>query len=83
MKKEVSPALMAVILAVLAVVVIVVGYKVLGPKAYVAETAGGEDQQKKFQQTGEFYKPPAGMPPIGGDKGATNSGAYNLTPPNH
>jgi hypothetical protein len=90
-KNEVSPALMWVVLGVVLVGVVFIGYRMLGPKNFNAQTKGSENSIQKYQQTGEFYKPPpgvvpqssAGMPggvPTG--PGAARGG-YNLTPPTH
>ena len=95
MKREISPGLMAVIIGVIAVIVVVIGIKVLGNPGFKAQTTGGEKEMDKWKTTGEFYKPPAGIVPGAptgggggpaggiptGPPGGGTTGGYNLTPP--
>lgn len=92
MKKEVSPAAFWALIAVVVVVAIGFGYKMLKPGGYNKQTTGSEATMDKFNKTGEFYKPPVSMPagstgsmPTTGG-GATvpgGMGGYNLQPPSH
>lgn len=63
MKQQVNPVLVAVVLVVVVAVVVFFGYRALGPKKYEAEKTGGEAEMKKYEQTGTFYQPPAGVVP--------------------
>src|SRR5262249_25240645 len=42
------------------------------------QTGGSEAAQQKFQQTGKFYTPPAGMPTPGGGQPGRPGGTYRL-----
>ena len=71
MKNQLSPAMVAVILGVVLVVVVVIGYKMLASGGFKADKTGSEQSVKKAQEQGYFYKPPAGAP-IPGMGGAGN-----------
>jgi hypothetical protein len=88
-KKQLNPAVVAVVLVIAAVVVVALGYRVLAGPKYQAETKGSEDIQKKYQETGVFYQPPpqtgvsttpgANQPP-GGVPGGGTGGFYQPPP---
>lgn len=90
MKKEVSPAVVGVILAVVAVAVLFMGYRALAVPDK-KETAGSEKDMQRVKNGELMYTPPAGVPGVvvpGGQGGNPPSGApggaaggYNLKPP--
>jgi hypothetical protein len=45
------------------------------------QTGGSEAAQQKFQQTGKFYQPPAGMPVPGGQPGGMMGGPGGMYRP--
>ena len=73
MQKELNPVIVFGAIGVIAIVVIVVGYIVLGPKRFVADTKGSENDMKRVQQGEMLYRPPSGVPGLatpGGPGGA-------------
>ena len=93
MKQQVSPGVMALVLGIVVVVVVIIGFRMLGSKSYQADKAGGQKEMDTFKQTGQFYKPPEGIvpgsrsggPPMGlptGPPGGGGGTGYNLNPPN-
>jgi hypothetical protein len=82
-KNEVSPAIMWVVLGVVLVGVVFIGYRMLGPKGFNAQTKGSEPAIQKYQQTGEFYKPPPGVVPQTnvGMPGGAPTGPGGVRPP--
>lgn len=92
MKQQLSPAAFWAIIAVVVVVAVGVGYKMLGSPGYQKDETGGAEKIKEVQETGEFYKPPPGVPGIsdgtqgqtggpGGAPAGTGLPGYNMTPP--
>lgn len=70
MQKELNPVIVFGAIGVIAVVVIVVGYIVLGPKRFVPDTKGSEADMKRVIEKGEpMYRPPANVPGLGGAPG--------------
>jgi len=78
-KKELNPVVVWVILGVAALVVIVIGYRVLAPKPFVPDRTGSEQAMQKVKTTGKFYSPPAGAPFAGGGGATTPGGATPTT----
>ncbi len=80
MKKEISPAVMWAALAVVGVVVIFFGFRMLAP-ATKTETKGSETDMARVKAGEPLYKPPANAPvPQPGGQGGSG---YNLHPPTH
>lgn len=83
MKKEVSPAVVGAVLAVVAVVVLFFGYR-----AFVVpqkkDTSGSEPYMEKVNRGEALYTPPPGIVPGSSPGGAPGGamGGYNLKPPN-
>jgi len=89
-KKEVNPAVVGVILAVVAVAVLFMGYRALAVPDK-KDTTGSEKDIQRVKNGEPMYTPPAGVvpgysgggaagsPPSGAPGGA--AGAYNLKPP--
>lgn len=93
MKKEVSPAVMLVVLALVLIVVAVFGYRMLGtPKGGKAENTKSSADLERVKAGGTLYQPPAGAPvpgaggamnagPSGGPMGGPPGGMMNMPPP--
>jgi len=63
-KKELPSAVVYLIIAVVVILVVGIGYKLLGPKGYDASKKTWEAPNPDYKKTGEVYKPPAGIPGI-------------------
>lgn len=61
-KRELPPGIVWAIIGVVVVVVVLIGYRVLGPRGSKADTTGSEETIKRVKETGVFYQPPAGAP---------------------
>lgn len=83
MKKEVSPAVVWAILAVVGVVVVVFGYKMLAGPGDKKETKGSEGDMARVKSGGAMYQPPANapVPRVNGGGPGGAPGGYNLQPP--
>ena len=81
MKKEVSPVFFGLALAVVLVVVVVVGYKMIGSRGFNKDTKGSEGTMKKVQETGKFYVPPADAPVPGAGGVRPNGSNFGTAPP--
>jgi flagellar biosynthesis/type III secretory pathway M-ring protein FliF/YscJ len=82
-KKEVSPAVVGVILGVVVILVLFFGYRTLATPQK-NETKGSEAYMEKIKQGEPMYTPPPGVvpgAPQGGGAGGGMSGGYNLKPP--
>jgi len=84
MKKEVNPAVFWVLIGVVAIIVVIGGFRMFSSSQNKADTTGSEETMKRVQATGKFNEPPPGAPVPGGP-GSTPSGgpqgSYNMTPP--
>lgn len=80
MKKEISPAMMGVILVVVLAVVIAVGYRVIAGPGYNKQTDGSDKAIENVKKGGTFYQPPADAP-VPKAPGGGGGGMYNLNPP--
>ena len=84
MKKEVNPAVFWVLIGVVAIVVIIGGFRLFSSSKTKADTTGSEETMKRVQETGKFYEPPPGAPvPTGpgNTSGGSPPSGYNMTPP--
>lgn len=84
MKKEVNPAVFWALIGVVAIIVVIGGFRMFSSSQNKADTTGSEETIKRVQATGKFYEPPPGapVPPgAGGTSGASAPGGYNFTPP--
>ena len=70
MKQQVNPAVFWALLAVVVVVVLVVGFKMFGPKSTTYDTKPDDALMKKVQSGQPLYTPPPGAPVLGGQGGA-------------
>jgi hypothetical protein len=75
MKNEINPMVFWGIVGVVAVVV-VVGLVLRNTGGFREQRSGSQGAIQQYQQTGQFYKPPAGAPVPGGAPGT--SGAPGL-----
>jgi hypothetical protein len=89
-KKEISPAVVGVVLVVVVVLVIGIGYKVLAGPGGKMDTTGSEKDIERVKKGEAFYQPPANAPvpkaggdAAGGGSGQSTLGGYNLHPPDH
>jgi len=94
-KQQLNPVVFWVVLGVVAVAVILVGYRMFGPSRFKAETTGSEQAMQRVQRGEKFYQPPTNAPipgnpgyvptggtgPMMGGSSGGQSGPYNLTPP--
>ncbi|MFM7321626.1 MAG: hypothetical protein ACKO5K_08905 [Armatimonadota bacterium] len=69
MKKELNPLFGIAALVLVAIVVIVVGYNMLGPKKFVEDKTGSDKDMKRVESGQPMYTPPAGVPGLGGAPG--------------
>ncbi len=90
MKKEISPAVVGVVLVVVAVLVIGFGYKMLAGPGGKLDTTGSEKDIERVKKGETFYQPPSNAPVPKGPNAGANSGSgqstlggYNLHPPDH
>lgn len=82
-KKEVNPAVFWALIGVVAIVVVIGGFRMFSSSRNKADTTGSDETIKRVQETGKFYEPPPGAPVPGGGStsGASAPSGYNLTPP--
>jgi len=91
MKQQVNPAVFWALLAIVVVVVLVVGFKMFGPKSAAYDTKPDDALMKKVQSGQPLYSTPPGYtgpgsngPGAPGGPGATNSipsGMMGTPPP--
>lgn len=62
MKKELPPAVVWGVIAVIVIAVIGIGYKVLGPTKTEFDKGGSEQMMQKVKSGQPMYTPPAGAP---------------------
>jgi hypothetical protein len=86
-KKEVSPAVVGVILGAVLIVVLIIGYRTLATPQK-NDTTGSEAYMEKIKRGEPMYTPPPGVVPgtapanaSGGTSGTGTPNSYNLTPP--
>jgi hypothetical protein len=63
-KKDLPAAVVYLIIAVVVVLVVGIGYKLLGPKGYDASKKAWDAPNPDYKKTGEVYKAPPGVPGI-------------------
>ena len=84
MKKEVNPAVFWALIGVVAIVVVIGGFRMFSSSQTKADTTGSDETIKRVQATGKFYEPPPGAPVPNGPgttPGASAPAGYNMTPP--
>lgn len=60
MKQQLNPAVAWVVIAVIVIVVVGVGYKLLSPKSVDYDKKGSEQMMTKVQNGEKMYTPPGG-----------------------
>jgi hypothetical protein len=77
-KKELNPAVVWAILGVAALAVIIIGYRMLAPKPFVADTTGSEKLMEKVKSGEKMYNM-APLGPGGRPMGGTSAGGGAAT----
>lgn len=62
MQREMSPVVVWVLIAVVAIVVIGLGWRFVGPSRFRADTSGSEKAMEQVKQGQPLYQPPANAP---------------------
>ena len=62
MKNEVNPAVFWALIGIVAVVVVIFGFRMFSSSQTKVDTSGSEATMKRVQETGKFYEPPVGAP---------------------